>query len=219
VAWGWGGGVGLCRRMTWWTRPAATRPEHAYGAVSRRSCRWRPPPDYGARACRARLLCRACRARLRPSRVMRRSARLARYGPRLASGRPPQSSPCGSGDSDGPGPRPAGSVIAAMPPVSARAQPQPRTVPPRRVPCSGRRRSAPRGPRPLVSSKGSKYGPGLASLDPGNNGEMVVIAKIHHSVLVPTHPPSPPPSTGLAKLGAGLLLQPALAGRRLPRRA
>jgi hypothetical protein len=71
----------------------------------------------------------------------------------------------------------------------------------------------------LVSSKGSKYGPGLASLDPGNNGEMVVIAKIHHSVLVPTHPPSPPPSTGLAKLGAGLLLQPALAGRRLPRRA
>lgn len=150
---------GLCRRMTWWTRPAATRPEHAYGAVSRRSCRWRPPPDYGARACRARLLCRACRARLRPSRVMRRSARLARYGPRLASGRPPQSSPCGSGDSDGPGPRPAGSVIAAMPPVSARAQPQPRTVPPRRVPCSGRRRSAPRGPRPLVSSKGANMDP------------------------------------------------------------
>lgn len=150
---------GLCRRMTWWTRPAATRPEHAYGAVSRRSCRWRPPPEYGARACRARLLCRACRARLRPSRVMRRSARLARYGPRLASGRPPQSSPCGSGDSDGPGPRPAGSVIAAMPPVSARAQPQPRTVPPRRVPCSGRRRSAPRGPRPLVSSKGANMDP------------------------------------------------------------
>jgi len=75
------------------------------------------------------------------------------------------------------------------------------------------------GPTPPCVFKGSKYGPGLASLDPGNNGEMVVIAKIHHSVLVPTHPPSPPPSTGLAKLGAGLLLQPALAGRRLPRRA
>jgi len=57
----------------------------------------------------------------------------------------------------------------------------------------------------------SKDGPSLAPLGPGNNGEMVVIAKIHRSVLVPTHPPSPPPSTGL---GAGLLLQPALAGRR-----
>ena len=60
----------------------------------------------------------------------------------------------------------------------------------------------------------SKDGPSLAPLGPGNNGEMVVIAKIHRSVLVPTHPPSPPPSTGL---GAGLLRQPALAGSSSPR--
>jgi hypothetical protein len=39
-------------------------------------------------------------------------------------------------------------------------------------------------PRLLAFSKGSKDGPSLASLGPGNDGKIGIVAKIHCSVLV-----------------------------------